>query len=168
MISMVKIFSDEMHGKYSQFTDRVKSDTSGIAKLTLFVMGMFTVLLLFWWRLVGAPIEYMYLVNWWQRYPNTPIQESVTWNVLQFMEVFTMIFLVVVWLYIILYGITLFYKKKPDKNTVIIPNGAGGFDEHKIPTGAKRVCPNCQGTHVRNAGGKNRGKNYCMSCRSYF
>jgi len=165
------IFSDELHEKYSQFSLRVKGDTSGIAKLTLFIIVIFTILLIFWWKCVGSAIEYLYVVNWWQRYPEVPIQESVTWNILQGMEIFTTVFISVVWLYVILYSITYFSGKKvkvPEQDTVIIPNGAGGFDEHPNPQGAKRVCPNCTSTHVRNGEGKNKGKNYCMTCRKFF
>jgi preprotein translocase subunit SecG len=163
-----QIFSDEMHEQYARFSLRVKGDTSGIAKLTMFVLVIFTALLLFWWKLIGAPIEYLYAVNWFQRYPTTPIQESVTWNILQGMEIVTTVFLAITWLYIILYAITFFSTKKSKKDTIVIPNSAGGWDENPKPQGAKRACPNCTSSHVRNGGGKNKGKNYCMTCRKFF
>jgi hypothetical protein len=155
------VLSEEFKQKLTRIACRVRGDGYGTTIAGLFTITGFTVLLLFWWT-CGKSAMYVYAQNWLTKYPGVPLSESTTINLFLFFDRLTYAFIIIVWIFLVIYVCIMAFSEKSEckpKGTVSDP---------PKEKSAKRVCPNCKSVHVRNGKGLNKGKNYCMTCRSFF
>ena len=151
---------------------------SGFMFFLFTVIILVSTILLTFLILVGEYGINQYADHLMTAYPGFPATESiivftftVAVGVTQFITLFSW---AVIFLYCILFALS---EREANKDTVIIPNGAGGWDEHKIPPTRKRTrvisgtdeCSHCGSVHTRPAGKEHDSEErYCMTCRKFY
>jgi len=164
------IFSEEFRRKLRQFGKNVRNDSVGRTNWDLFKTTGFTVLIVFW-MIFGVYGEKIYINNWVEQYPNVPLSASYIWHLLNFMNIITQIFIIVVWVFTVLHIIIL---EVTEQNESKKPNPVLSRTSVETPEGTEetitelRECKYCGSTKTRPAGKEHPGKKFCKSCKRFF